>query len=225
MSNARLAVVIPHYQHEYCVEDAAQSVRDQTYRSIFLRLVSDNNPNMGKGFRMNKIVPSIEEEFLNVHDADDISCSDRFEICSKYFDDYDVIYHDIFVREGLWSNRVWERGFWSNRIRELDTTEIGENYIPFSSREWDRELYKKVSYIPASSIIVRTEIAKKVQWQTNTYGQDWIWLNLIAEHTDRFKYVPKPLLYYRGEKGFTKDLKFKRARRFLIRQKIRSLTK
>jgi len=212
-TRSRVAVVIPQYRHEYCIEDAAQSVRDQTYRSISLQLVSDNNPNMGKGFRMNEIVPTIQEEFLNVHDADDLSCLDRFEICSEFFDDYDVIYHNIFIREGLWGNRFWQK------------SRIKDNWKVHKSREWDRELYKKVSYIPASSIIVRTEIAKKVQWQTNTYGQDWIWLNLIAEHTDRFKYIPQPLLYYRGERGFTKDLKFKRARRFFIRQKIARLTR
>ncbi len=212
-TRSRVAVVIPHYRHEYCVEDAAQSVRNQTYRSIYLQRVSDNYPNMGKGFRMNTIVPTIQEEFLNVHDADDLSCQDRFEICSEFFDDYDVIYHDIFIREGLWGNRIWQK------------EHIKYNWQVHKSKEWDRELYKKVSYIAASSIIVRTEIAKKVQWQTNTYGQDWIWLNLIAEHTDRFKYIPEPLLYYRGERGFTKDLKFKRARRFLIKQKIRRLTK
>ncbi len=65
MSNARLAVGIPQYKHENCVDQAVQSIRDQTYPKrisnknkvvecypfnqeiiphINLQVISDNNP-------------------------------------------------------------------------------------------------------------------------------------------------------------------------------------
>jgi hypothetical protein len=133
---------------------------------------------------------------VNVHDADDISLLDRFKICSEFLDEADVIYHDTYVY----------------------------GYHGFEKRiagEWDRERYKRVNYICASSILVRTEIAKKVKWQTNTFGQDWIWLNLIAEITDRFIYIPKPLLIYRNDTGFTNHLKFKSVRRILLKRRLK----
>ncbi len=221
---AKIAVLIPYSEkHRDCFMEAVGSIEDQTYKGAQCYSIRDF-PALGKGFRMNLVVPDVTEEFINVHDADDISCVDRFERIRPYLKDYDVIYHDVFVRRGLWNNRIWRKP----QVEDVEFIEIANDpdyWTMHKSKEWDRERYKRESYIPASSIIVRTSIAQKVEWKTNKYGQDWIWLNLIAEHTDRFKYIPEPLLYYRGERGFTRSLKFKSVRRWNIRRQIARLTR
>jgi hypothetical protein len=199
-----VTVLIPNYKHEYCIDEAWDSVYDQVR---FVEIINDY-PQMGKGFRLNTVMHRVETEWVNIHDADDVSAPNRFEICSKHFEDYDVIYHDTYVRPRLWIDGKPSAG-----------------WIVHRSREWDRESYKAVNYIAASSVIIRSEIAKKVKWVHNSYGQDWIWLNQVAELTDRFKYIPMPLLYYRGEYGFTNKLSWKSLRRVDLRRKIRSLTK
>ena len=218
---AKIAVLIPYDEkHKDCFMEAVGSIEDQTYKGAQCYSIRDF-PRLGKGFRMNKVVPYVTEEFVNIHDADDLSAFNRFEVVRSYLKDYDVIYHDIWIRRGLWNNRFWQR----TRGRPKISPQAETDWLVHKSREWDRKLYKTISYVPASSIIVRTSIAKKVCWTSNTYGQDWIWLNLIAEHTDRFKYIPEPLLYYRGERGFTRELKFKSFRRWNIRRQIAKLTR
>ncbi len=183
-----IRVLIPCYRHENFLPEATAALQKQDCKIT----IASDYPRIGKGFRLNKFVPEVQEEWLTAHDADDISTENRFEVCSKYFDDHDVIYHGAYVK-------------------------CGEVYRPGG---WDRYRYQKESYIVASSVIVRTAIAQKVKWRISDYGQDWLWLNEISKHTNRFAYIPEPLIYYRKEFGYTKKLKFKRIRRFMLRREI-----
>lgn len=200
-----IAVVIPNYKHEECLDRSIHSIQRQTVDCCNIYVAHDY-PRMGKGFRLNFVVPFLSEAWLNVHDADDYSFSKRFEKCIPYFDDYDVIYHGVNLK---------------NDIVVGQHEPIQTSYY---SKPWDMELYKRENYVPASSVIVRMSIVKKVPWISNGYGQDWIWLNQIAQHTTRIKFVNEVLMYRRVDIGFTKNLKLKSIRRWNIRRKIRKLT-
>lgn len=191
----RVVVIIPNHGHDEYLPTALQSITGQTYPCDVI--VAEDPEGIGKGARLNQIVPTVQHEWLSVMDADDVSVGRRFRMCSEYFDHTDVIYHDFFT-DG----------------------ELDYEYKTVRAGQWCKDVYRNKNYIAASCVMVRTEIAQKARWRQSTYGQDWLWLNEIAQHTDRFLYIPEALVYRNSTTGFTSNLKFKSVRRFIMRRKI-----
>ena len=131
---------------------------------VLYRILSDY-PQMGKRKRLNEAIQEVTTEFIAFNDADDMSTLDRFH---NIPDNVDVVYSDYY--------------------------ELSESCRLVKSREFDRELLKQENYIPFSTIIIRTELAQQVPFEADYKGnfEDWIWLNNIAQKTDKFSYRPFP---------------------------------
>jgi glycosyltransferase involved in cell wall biosynthesis len=71
----RIAVILPNWQQQQYLPDALNALQNQSQLVDFW--VVDDEPRMGKGFRMNTVIPHVKHEWVNVHDADDISLLDR----------------------------------------------------------------------------------------------------------------------------------------------------
>jgi len=137
-------------------------------------VILDDYPPSGKRERLNIAIQNIDTEWIAFNDADDMSMEYRFEL-ESFLRDTDLIYTDYYTMS--------KKAF---------------GYC--KSRHFDKELLKKENYIPFSTIVVKTEIAKRVPFEVdvNGNGEDWIWLNDVAKITDRFYYIPKPTMIYRN---------------------------
>jgi hypothetical protein len=109
-------------------------------------------------------------EWIAYVDSDDMCMPMRFNISDL---NGDLFYSDCYV---------------------LDKK--GTHY--YRSGEFDRERLKRENYIPFSSIMVRTDIAKEIPFEAvDEKFEDWIWLNKVANAGYKFCYRPYPTVIYR----------------------------
>ena len=165
-----LTVLIPCTEnHRPYVYEAIRSCTDPGFRVIPKILYTDRP----KSETLNNAMWSIETNYIAFLDADDYYVPSPFS--HAVLGEYDIIYFDcIFI--------------YQNNTRRY-----------FKSKPFDRELLRKENYIPFSTIIVKTEIAKKFPIGNGYkgYGEDWVWLNQLAQAGYKFGYVPFPTVYKR----------------------------
>ena len=162
-------------------------------------MILSDYPNMGKCARLNAAIRQVNTEWIAFNDADDMSTLERFD------------YLPILAGTDL---------FYSDYL-SLDKT--GATYM--KSRKFDRELLYRRNYIPFSTIIVRAAIARQFKFvSVDGNGEDWIWLNDIANITDKFTYIPFATMIYRNFKPpYGNTPVYRKIKRILWQRKVRSI--
>lgn len=208
-----------YYNHKQYLVDSIHSLINQTYKDWKLFLLNDDpsfslekyylfddriyiqncNNNLGQARRFNQGLAHTETEFVTFHGCDDLSDPNRFEICLNHLRHLDVLYTDAI--------------YFNNE----------QTY--YQSKSWDRVKYKESNFVVAGSVIYRTEIAKKFEFNESLrYGEDWDYLYRLSEFTDRIGYLPLPLFRYRTNSsviGVRKNLLKAIIKRILLRNKFK----
>ncbi|HUV81527.1 MAG TPA: glycosyltransferase family A protein [archaeon] len=190
-----VTVLIRCYNQEQYLYDCVRRLDGHKY------VILSDYPQLGKRARLNEAIRKVDTEWIAFNDADDMSLPDRFGMHEFWAKKYDLIYSDCYI-----------------------LSKTGVTYT--RSRKFDRELLKKKNYIPFSSIIVRTELARMQRFETDVEGngEDWIWLNFIADRTTRFYYRNWPTMIYRDFKPpYGKIPVYRKIKRILWQNKVRSI--
>jgi len=162
-------------------------------------------PRRGKGYRLNQIIPTIKEKWLAVIDADDWCTFARFEMLIPKLNNADMYF--------------------------TDTREYGLTYQKDICPEWDYIRYKRECHIASSSWIFKTEFVQKFPHRMSTYGQDWLWISEMAQHSTPV-HIHGCFVCYRNYSGFTNNglykLKYigaiyRRIRRMIVKNRIKKL--
>lgn len=184
---------MPCYKHRAYLFEAIEGIRKQTFDEWKLIVINDGDAKItyplflddrievrnysqhkGKSFWLNCIIPEIETEYIAFNDADDISLDFRFETCLQAMPyKYDLIYSDAII------------------LNQDGTKTYSQ------AKEFDLEALKIKNYITFSTVIVKTELAQKVEFDGG-YAEDYRWYNKISQWTDEIMYVPIPTVYYRN---------------------------
>jgi len=211
-----------YYNHRQYLVDSIHSLINQTYKDWKLFLLNDDprfnldkyelfdrrvnifgcNTNMGQSHRFNiglSWSQRVDSEFVTFHGCDDLSDPNRFDICLNYLKHLDILYTDAI--------------YFNNKEQSY-----------YQSKSWDRIKYKESNYVAAGSVIYRTELATKFEFNESLrYGEDWDYLYRVSEFTDRIGYLPLPLFRYRTDSSVIKvrnnPLKAK-IKRMLLRKKF-----
>ena len=153
-----VTVLIRCYEQEQYLFDCTRRLGTNSY------VILDDYPKLGKCERLNRAIPEVTTKWVAFNDADDMSLPARFG----------------------WMMDV-------AKLKNIDTSKVDLFYTDcymlskkgvsyYTAGKFDRERLKRDNYIPFSTIIVRTEVAKKFKFiDVENKGEDWIWLNRIAK--------------------------------------------
>ena len=190
-----VTVLIRCYNQEQYLYDCVRRLDGHKY------VILSDYPQLGKRARLNEAIKGVDTEWIAFNDADDMSMPGRFDMLEFWAKKYDLIYSDCYT-----------------------LSKKGVTYT--RSQKFDRELLKKKNYIPFSTIIVRTELARMQPFEIGVEGngEDWIWLNYIAERSTRFYYRNWPTMIYRDFKPpYGRIPIYRKIKRILWQNKVRSI--
>ena len=132
----KLLCIIPFYNRETLLEEAIESVLQQTYSNIELVLVNDGSTdnslkvaepytslpnvhlityptNRGVSYARNQglsLLESLQCDYYTVHDSDDVSDLERFEKVLELFEDDTLAVKTSYVRTDLEHNFIFKDG-------------------------------------------------------------------------------------------------------------------
>lgn len=195
----KISVVCPVWNRQDCVQNAIASIINQTYKDWEIVVVDDGSTDLTE-----RVVKSFEDariryykiphsghiskvrnegckrakgEWIVVQDSDDLSFPDRLEWIAKYFNEADVIYHDMYV-----SSYEEEYNAFIRTLRKC--------------REYNHNDLLREQYIPG-------QIAyRKSLWEKHPYDEritvcdDWQLLIEFSFAKAKFKYIDRPLYEY-----------------------------
>jgi len=204
----KFSIIIPTYNRALLLKRCLDSLCSQTYRD-FEVIVCDDGSTDGT----NEIINQFEDklslkylydtnwggparprnngikessgEWLCFLDSDDWWRSDKLEKCIPFLNDYDIIYHDLFV------------------VSETTSVEIDKAAV-FKARSLEgdilRDLLINGNPITNSSVIVRkaiTDLVGEITEDRNLIAiEDFDYWVRTTFHTKRFLYIQEPLGYY-----------------------------
>lgn len=191
-----ITIIIPHYRHEAYLPDAIQGIMNQTRKLWRIYLMNDDpgcslkhyenrrikvfedGQNKGQTVRWNEAIEKCEDGLIVFQGADDISMPWRLQVCIVYL--YNAEYGpDVIYTDAVQLNQNNHRTY-------------------LQSHEFDIEILKQRNYIVASTVMVKTELAKEVKFDEDIrYGEDWLWYHKLYKAGATFKYLPIPTVYYR----------------------------
>jgi len=136
----------------------------------------------GGNYYRNQFLESINNNnIIGILDADDTARGVWLSESLKHIaSGYDVVYCDY--------NLAYKNG----------------NAKRYYGKEFDRELLKKVNFIPHSGVVIKGHIAKQARYSDLKFATDWHYLNQLAEITDKFKHINEPLIWRRDWTSFKK---------------------
>jgi glycosyltransferase involved in cell wall biosynthesis len=211
-----VSVIIPAYNHELYVQEALQSVINQTYKNIQLIVINDgstdetgtvitnfiennNNfnieyfskPNEGICRTLNKGLELAKGKYVAFLASDDMWTSDRIEKQVQLMEEnanIGLVFSDnYFIR--------------NNQIAQIK----GTDYKPsikkcFINNIQNINMYEKLlteDIIPALTVLIRKECLDKVGgFDNNLKAEDYdMWLRMAKEFPMAF--IDEPLAYYR----------------------------
>lgn len=185
-----VSVIIPHYNHRAELFAAIQSILDQTYQnfeiivinndtSIILDLCEIDNRIMslsitpsGKDGAVNLGILMAHGDYIAFQDADDVSLPYRLEVCMANIEDNDLIYGDKIT-------------VFQNQRKKYEQAKM-----------FTRDTLHNGSLGVFSSIMVKTDVAKRVQFNPIGYDSDREWCARLYNEGITTKYINLPMYYY-----------------------------
>lgn len=214
--NPLVSVIIPAYNHEMYIEEAIQSVINQTYKNIELIVINDgstdgtgsiitnfieknNNfnieylskPNEGICRTLNKGLELAKGKYVALLASDDMCMPDRIEKQLQLMEEnanIGLVFSDHFFMR-------------FNQITQLKATDYKPNIRKcFINNIQNVNMYEKLlteNIIPALTVFVRKECFDKVGgFDNNLWAEDYdMWLRISKEYPIAF--IDEPLAYYR----------------------------
>lgn len=217
MKNSPLvSVIIPAYNHEMYIEEALQSVINQTYKNIQLIVINDgstdgtgaviakfikkNNKfnieylskaNEGVCRTLNKGLELAKGKYVALLASDDMCTPDRIEKQLQLMEEnanIGLVFSDhYFIR--------------FNQITRIKATDYKPNIKKcFINNIQNVNMYEKLlteNFIPALTVFIRKECFDKVGgFDNNLWAEDYdMWLRISKEFPIAF--IDEPLAYYR----------------------------
>ena len=214
--DSKITILMTCYNHQNFVEQAIESVINQSFRDWHLVILDDNsndnstelirkiadkhenisaifgNENLGKAERLNTFLPYLQTPYFAFIDSDDYWVEDKLKHQVEIFDkenQVDVIYTNGFVFKTTRKNQTpWE--YKSNNffsdIHRIPSLRTGKLY---------NELLNG-NFIFYSSSIMKTSTCGGIKFR-NIPLEDWVYWVDIASLGLEFKYIDSPLAYYR----------------------------
>lgn len=203
-NNPLFTIVIPTYNHAHLIGRCLDSIiaqsftnweaivvnnfsQDNTievvesYTDPRIRLINNHNNGVIAVSR-NKGIDEARGEWICFLDSDDWWSSDKLSTCLPYLDDFDILYHDLYMynsKGSVYGRKVRGRKLNNDITRDLV---VNGNGIPNSSVVVRRELMMKINGFSENRELIAVEDSD-------------CWLRL-AEITNRFKYISSCLGYY-----------------------------
>ncbi|HAE42891.1 MAG TPA: hypothetical protein DCG34_08260 [Clostridiales bacterium] len=187
--NPLVSIIMPVFNSEAFLNEAVDSVINQTYKNWQLIIVDDastdgscilarklahtdervivieNQINLGVSESRNKGIKIAKGEWIAFLDSDDIWTLDKLQHQLKLAEDKeaDFIYSDIYMKEN-----GYQRVKSSNALPKI----AGYKNI------------RKGNYIACSSVLIRKDVIKQYQFEKSELHEDYIlWLKILASGT------------------------------------------
>ena len=193
MKHKTITVILPQYNHRAYLFEAVQGIINQTYPHWELLIMNDEpgldltwyelldnrihvyhaGERKGQAIRLNEGIELAESDYIAIHDCDDVSIPQRFELSLKHIQGYDALIGDgiILFKDGI------------------------QKYV--SSNEPSLETLKTDSFGCFGSTFIKTDLAKRTLFKPVKYGNDWIWwIRIMKQHPKVFR-LPMPLYFIR----------------------------
>jgi alpha-1,3-rhamnosyltransferase len=237
--NPLVSVIIPAYNHELYIEEALQSVVDQTYPNIELIVINDgstdgtakvitdfisrhqnhniqfiNKQNEGVCKTLNKGLEMSTGEYVAFLASDDLWLSDRVSIQVRFLEKNENI--------GMVFSDAWFLRFNTKTdIRWSDYKPGINNYFKNSIQNTDmyRVLLTQM-IIPALTVMIRKQVLNEVGFfdENLVYEDDDMWLRIALKYP--IAYIDIPLALYRIH-----DSNISSNTRFMVKGMIQTIRK
>jgi len=190
-----VTVLIRCYNQEQYLYDCVRRLDGHKY------VIFSDYPKLGKRARLNQAIKEVDTEWIAFNDADDMSMPNRFSNFGLNWDNIDLAYTDCYT--------LSKRGV--NLLR---------------SAKFSKTMLAHKNYIPFSTIIVRRGVAMRCLFEMDVdgNGEDWIWLNDVANTTRRITHIPYPTMIYRDFKPpYGRIPVYRKIKRILWQNKVRRI--
>ena len=206
LSQPLVTVVIPSYNHSKYIQQAIQSVIEQTYERIelividdgssdesvnkinemfnncqhrFIRIEFRSRPNKGLCTTLNEALTWAKGEYFSVLASDDQMLPEKTQLQVKAFkSDIVGVFGGVNIIDQ--QNKVI-----SSRVREYSETGF-------------EDIFLNKHDLPASSQIFITDVLRQVGgYNPKVKVEDWDLLLRMAKLNKKMVYIPHPLIYYR----------------------------
>lgn len=194
---SEITILMPVYKHRAYLNDAVESVLNQTFEDWRLLIFNDDpkaslssfenidkrievystSEHKGKSWHLNNGIKMSESKYIVFQDADDYMTKYRLEASVCFIGESDLLYGDSIFIDGKYKT------YRSSR----------EPTDPISA-------LKKKNFAIFSTVMVKTDIAKQVRFDEKVkYGNDYVWyIDLFKKFPDlKIKHINLPLIYQR----------------------------
>lgn len=202
---ARLTILMPAYNTERFVEEALESLLNQSFSDFELWIIDDgstdrtrsimdqfqdtrikrfyHNENRGRVKVVNELVYQVNTEYFTITDADDVSQKQRLEQQISYMDD-----HKELMMCGTSYTAIDENGF---VVREMN--------VPVDYELICREILDRPCFHGPTTIMRRNVLDHFPEFYREYFKENMADSDLTSRIVDRFKAVnlPERLYYYR----------------------------
>lgn len=191
-----ISVLLPCYKHKAYLIEAVFSILDQSYFNFELIILNDDpeddlryyklidkrieviecTERLGQATRLNIGIEKAIGDYIAFMDADDVSFPYRLELSLDQ--NADMVYGD-----GIYS------------------TTKEQTYIK-ATEDFTHDYLMDINNIacPFDSILVKTELARKVKFREDIgYGNDRVWYLDLLKQNPEIYHLPLPLVYVNGE--------------------------
>lgn len=225
-----LTVILPVYNAERYIEQAIESILNQTFKDFKLIIIDDcstdnsfklikkfsdkritllkNEINKGKVDTVNSVLESVTSKYFTVHDADDISYLDRFEKQIDFLENSDCVMCGTSFETIDDGGHILETNKMPTEIDKI------------------RKNIDKTSQFHGPTMIIKTDIIKNIGgfYRDIKYGEDIDFSMRVIEKYDALN-ISEVLYKYRANpysitKSCRRDI-FKEKRDKNLRNKLR----
>ncbi len=169
------AIVINNYSEDNTIEIVTN------FHDVRIQLINFSNNGIIAKSR-NVGIQNAKGDWICFLDSDDCWTPDKLELCLPYLYEYDLIYHDMFIKKDGSKKKTVLKGY---ALRQ-------ENHY--------LEMLLKGNPIINSSVVIRHEVVESVGFISEDKSliavEDFDYWLRISKKTVRFKHISKTLGYY-----------------------------
>jgi hypothetical protein len=176
------SIVIPTYNHGHLLPRCIESIIGQTYEDWELIIVNnastDNTIEVIEGYQNSKIryinfnndegiaasrnvgIRAAKGDYICFLDSDDWWKENKLEVCSRYINDYDLIYHDLDIVNAHRSKDKFRKRLYSREIPKeffLEDMFINGNPIKNSSVVLSKKIVDKIGFLDENLELMAVE--------------------------------------------------------------------
>lgn len=216
---SKITALMSVYNGEKFIRESIESIINQSYSNFQLLIIDDASTdetvkiiksfndkrirlielkdNIGVGAALRYSLDFIDTEYVIKVDSDDINHKDRFLLQKEFMDDNpDIALAKTLIRYFADDNEVLN----SNRFKYLNEIKLKA----FNEIRSSEDISKYINYwfcIPHNSIIIRTEVLKKIKYENIRLGEDYTLFYKMNKLGYKMATIDKVLVDCRVRKG------------------------